>query len=69
MSFKPILKLLKNNQLAVFSTSGALLKPFYKLVFLAAAKEGGLRIAVGWSVAIRAIGGEILFGQQGTGSA
>jgi SAM-dependent methyltransferase len=42
MSFKPFLKLLKNQQLSAFISSATLLKPFYKLVFLAAAKENGL---------------------------
>ena len=42
MSFKPFLKLWKNDQLSTFISSGTLIKPFYKLVFLAAAKENGL---------------------------
>ena len=42
MSFKPLVKLWKNDQLSAFISSSTLLKPFYKLVFLAAAKENGL---------------------------
>ena len=42
MSIKPFFKLLKNDQLSTFTGSGALLKPFYKLVYVAAAKECGL---------------------------
>jgi 4-hydroxy-2,2'-bipyrrole-5-carbaldehyde O-methyltransferase len=42
MSIKPFFKLLKNGQLSVFTGSGALLKPFYKLVYLVAAKDAGL---------------------------
>jgi len=42
MSFKPFLKLWKNDQLSTFISSGTLIKPFYKLVFLAAAKENGM---------------------------
>ncbi len=42
MSIRPLLKLLKNDQLLAFTNSAALLKPFYKLVYLAAARKGGL---------------------------
>jgi len=42
MSIKPFFTLYKNDQLSAFTGSGALLKPFYKLVYLVAAKEGGL---------------------------
>lgn len=42
MSIKPILKLIKNNQFSVLTGSNALLKPFYQLNYLAAAKECGL---------------------------
>ena len=42
MSIKPFFKLLKNDQLSTFTGSGALLKPFYKLIYLVAAKECGL---------------------------
>lgn len=42
MSIRPFLKLLKNDQLLAFTNSAALLKPFYKLVYLAAARKGGL---------------------------
>jgi len=42
MSIKPFLKLIKTTQLSTFTASGALLKPFYKLIYLAAAKECGL---------------------------
>jgi hypothetical protein len=41
MSIRPLLKLLKNDQLLAFTNSAALLKPFYKLVYLAAARKGG----------------------------
>ncbi len=42
MSLKPVLKLVMNNQLLAFTGSSALLKPFYKLNYLVAAKECGL---------------------------
>ena len=42
MSIKPILKLMKNNQLLALIGSNALLKPFYQLNYLVAAKECGL---------------------------
>src|SRR5208283_4379588 len=42
MSIKPFLKLMKNNQLLAMAGSKALLKPFYQLNYLAAAKECGL---------------------------
>lgn len=42
MPIRPLLKLLKNDQLLAFTNSAALLKPFYKLVYLAAARKGGL---------------------------
>jgi SAM-dependent methyltransferase len=42
MSIRPFLKLIKNDQLSAFTNSAALLKPFYKLVYLAAAKKDGL---------------------------
>ena len=42
MSIKPFFQLLKNDQLSAFMGSGALLKPFYKLVYLVAAKDAGL---------------------------
>ena len=42
MSIRPLLKLLKNDQLLALTNSAALLKPFYKLVYLAAARKGGL---------------------------
>ncbi len=42
MSIKPILKLIGNHQLRALSGSNALLKPFYQLNYLAAAKECGL---------------------------
>ena len=42
MSIKPFFKLMRNGQLAAFAGSGALLKPFYKLVYLVAAQETGL---------------------------
>lgn len=42
MSIRPLLKLLKNDQLLAFTNSATLLKPFYKLVYLAAARKGGL---------------------------
>jgi len=42
MSVKPFLKLIRNKQLSAFIGSGALLKPFYRLVYVAAAKECGL---------------------------
>ena len=42
MSIKPFFKLLKNDQLSAFTGSSALLKPFYKLVYLVAAKDAGL---------------------------
>ena len=40
MSIKPLLKLLMNNhQLVALKSSNALLKPFYQLNYLVAAKE------------------------------
>ena len=42
MSINPILKLMKNNQLLALIGSNALLKPFYQLNYLVAAKECGL---------------------------
>jgi len=42
MSIKPLLTLIKSNQLLTLSGSNALLKQFYQLNFLVAAKEGGL---------------------------
>jgi hypothetical protein len=42
MSIKPILKLVKNHQLLPLTASNALLKPFYQLNYLAAAKDCGL---------------------------
>ena len=42
MSIKPILKLITNNQLTALTGSNALLKPFYQLNYLVAAKECGL---------------------------
>jgi 4-hydroxy-2,2'-bipyrrole-5-carbaldehyde O-methyltransferase len=42
MSIKPFFKLLKNDQLSTFTGSSALLKPFYQLVYVVAAKEHGL---------------------------
>lgn len=41
MSIKPFFALFRKGQLSAFLSTGSLLKPFYKLVFLAAAKEGG----------------------------
>ena len=42
MSIKPVLKLMRNNQLSALTGSNALLKPFYQLNYLVAAKECGL---------------------------
>lgn len=42
MSIKPILKLMRNNQLSSLTGANALLKPFYQLNYLVAAKECGL---------------------------
>jgi SAM-dependent methyltransferase len=42
MSIRSFLKLIRNDQLSAFTSSAALLKPFYKLVYLAAAKKDGL---------------------------
>lgn len=42
MSIKPLLKLFKNNQLSAVMGVNALFKPFYKLSYLAAAKNNGL---------------------------
>jgi len=42
MSIKPVLKLLMNDQLMALTGSTALLKPFYQLNYLVAAKECGL---------------------------
>lgn len=42
MSIKPILKLVMNHQLLALTGSTALLKPFYQLHYLVAAKECGL---------------------------
>lgn len=42
MSIKPILKLMMNNQLLALTGSNALLRPFYQLNYLVAAKECGL---------------------------
>ena len=42
MSIKPFLKLVKNDQFLAMAGSGALLKHFYQLNYLVAAKESGL---------------------------
>lgn len=42
MSFKPVLKLMMTKQLLALIRSNALLKPFYQLNYLVAAKECGL---------------------------
>jgi SAM-dependent methyltransferase len=42
MSIKPVLKLMMNQQLLALTGSNALLKPFYQLNYLVAAKECGL---------------------------
>ena len=42
MSIKPLLKLLMNDQLLALRGINALLKPFYQLNYLVAAKECGL---------------------------
>jgi len=42
MSIKPVLKLMMNNQFLALTGSNALLKPFYQLNYLVAAKECGL---------------------------
>ena len=42
MSLKPVLKLMMNNQLLALTGSKALLRPFYQLNYLVAAKECGL---------------------------
>ncbi len=42
MSIKPVLKLVMNHQLLALTGSNALLKPFYQLNYLIAAKECGL---------------------------
>ncbi|WP_158628772.1 SAM-dependent methyltransferase [Dyella choica] len=42
MSIKPFLKLLKNDQLTAFTGVNILFKPFYRLAYLSAAKQGGL---------------------------
>jgi SAM-dependent methyltransferase len=42
MSIQPFLKLIRNDQLGAFVGSNALLKPFYQLNYLVAAKECGL---------------------------
>jgi SAM-dependent methyltransferase len=42
VSIKPILKLIMNHQLLALTGSNALLKPFYQLNYLVAAKECGL---------------------------
>ena len=42
MSIKPFLKLVKNDQFLALAGSNALLKPFYRLHYLVAAKESGL---------------------------
>jgi len=42
MSIKPVLKLMMNHQLLTLTGSNALLKPFYQLNYLVAAKECGL---------------------------
>lgn len=42
MSIKPILKLISNNQLLALTGSNALLRPFYQLNYLVAARECGL---------------------------
>jgi SAM-dependent methyltransferase len=41
MSTKPFLRLIKNKQFSTFISINALLKPFYKLSYLAAAKNNG----------------------------
>lgn len=42
MLIKPFFKLFKNDQLSAFMSINALFKPFYKLSYLAAAKNNGL---------------------------
>lgn len=42
MSIKPLFKLMRNHQFLALTGSNALLKPFYQLNFLVAAKECGL---------------------------
>ena len=42
MSIKPVLKLMMNNRLLALTGSNSLLKPFYRLNYLVAAKECGL---------------------------
>jgi hypothetical protein len=42
MSIKPVLKLMMNHQLLALTGSKALLKPFYQLNYLVAAKDCGL---------------------------
>jgi 2-polyprenyl-3-methyl-5-hydroxy-6-metoxy-1,4-benzoquinol methylase len=42
MSIKPFFRLFRNDQLGAFLSVNALFKPFYKLTYLAAAKECGL---------------------------
>ncbi len=42
MSIRPVLKLIRNHQLLALTGSNALLKPFYQLNYLVAAKECGL---------------------------
>src|SRR5689334_7219853 len=42
MSIKPVLKLMMNHQLLALTGSNALLKPFYQLNYLVAAKECGV---------------------------
>src|SRR5271157_5111531 len=42
MSIKPVLKLVMNNQLLALTGSNALLRPFYQLNYVVAAKECGL---------------------------
>jgi hypothetical protein len=41
MSIKPFFQLFRDDQLSPFIRSNALLKPFYKLVYLVAAKNSG----------------------------
>ena len=42
MNFKPFLKLIRNHQLSALTAASALLKPFYSLLFVVAAKDSGL---------------------------
>ena len=42
MSIKPFFKLFENDQLSALVSTNALFRPFYKLSYLAAAKNNGL---------------------------